>query len=112
MQVLFLIIKKVELVDDIMKALANANISGATVMDSEGMAKSISGMDNLPTIKFLKDILNGESSANKGKTLFVVVHDEQIEDAKQAIMSVTGDLSQPNTGVMFGVPVSFALGFK
>ena len=78
MQLLFLIIKRTELVDDIMKELAKAGIRGGTAIDSVGMAKSISGMDNLPTIGLLRGLLNGEDPAMKGKTIFVAVKDEQV----------------------------------
>ncbi len=112
MQLLFLVIKRIELVDEIMKSLANAGIRGGTAIDSVGMAKSISNMDNLPMINVLREILNGEDTSQKGKTIFVAVKDEQVEDAKNAIKSVTGDLSQPNAGVLFGVPITFAEGIN
>ena len=112
MQLLFLVIKRVELVDEIMKELAKAGIKGGTCIDSMGMAKSISGMDNLPMISVLREIINGEDPVQKGKTIFVVVHDEQVEAAKKAITKVTGDLSKPNAGVLFGVPVTFAEGIN
>lgn len=112
MQLLFLIIKRTELVDDIMKALAGAGIHGGTVIDSIGMAKSISSMDNLPTIGLLREMLKGEDPMKKGKTIFVAVEDELVETAKSVILNITGDLTKPNAGVLFGVPITFALGIK
>ena len=109
MQLLFLVIKRIELVDEIMRSLAQAGIGG-TVIDSVGMAKSISTMDNLPMIGVLRSILSGEDAAQKGKTIFVAVADDQVDVARKAITDVTGDLSQPNAGVLFGVPISFAEG--
>lgn len=110
MQLLFLVIKRTDLVDDIMKSLANAGIRGGTCIDSVGMAKSISDMDNLPTIGMLRSILSGADPAQKGKTIFVAIQDDQMEAALTAIKSVTGDLSQPNAGVLFAVPISYAEG--
>ena len=112
MQLLFLIIKRVELVDEIMHSLASAGIKGGTCIDSVGMAKSISDMDNLPMIGVLRALLSGEDPDQKGKTIFVAVHEDQVEIAKEAIHSVTGDLSKPNAGVLFGVPISFAEGIN
>ena len=112
MQVLFLIIKRTELVDDIMKALASIGIHGGTAIDSIGMAKSISSMDNLPTIGLLREMLKGEDPSKKGKTILVAVPDEQVEAAKEVILNITGDLSLPNAGVLFGVPITFALGIN
>ena len=65
MQLLFLVIKRIELVDEIMRSLAQAGIRGGTVIDSVGMAKSISTMDNLPMIGVLRSILSGEDAAQK-----------------------------------------------
>lgn len=112
MQLLFLVIKRTELVDEIMKELAKAGIRGGTAIDSVGMAKSISDMDNLPMIGVLRQLLNGEDTTQKGKTIFVAVRDDQVEAAKKAIISVTGDLSKPNAGVLFGVPITFAEGIN
>lgn len=110
MQLLFLVIKRVELVDEIMHALASAGIRGGTCIDSMGMAKSISDMDNLPMIGVLRALLSGEDPDQKGKTIFVAVHEDQVQVARNAIVSVTGDLTQPNAGVLFGVPITFADG--
>ncbi|MBR6102801.1 MAG: hypothetical protein IKP95_10250 [Ruminococcus sp.] len=112
MQLLFLIIKRTELVDNIMKALAAAGVHGGTVIDSVGMAKSISSMDNLPTIGFLREMLKGEDPTKKGKTIIIAVEDDKVEAAKKAILGITGDLTKPNAGVLFGVPISFALGIN
>ena len=110
MQLLFLIIKRIELVDDIMQALASAGIRGGTVIDSLGMAKSISQMDNLPAINALRAILNGADPSQKGKLLLMAVPEEQVETARKAIIGITGDLDIPNAGVLFGVPITFADG--
>ena len=88
MQLLFLVIKRIELVDEIMRSLAQAGIRGGTVIDSVGMAKSISTMDNLPMIGVLRSILSGEDAAQKGKTIFVAVADDQVDVARKAITCV------------------------
>ncbi|MBR7007560.1 MAG: hypothetical protein IKH90_02890 [Ruminococcus sp.] len=112
MQLLFLVIKRVELVDEIMIALAQAGVRGGTSIDSVGMAKSISGAGNLAAIGLLNTILKGTDPAQKGKTVFVAVDDSLVETAIAAIKSVTGDLSQPNAGVLFTVPISYAEGIN
>ena len=112
MQLLFLVIKRVELVDEIMIALAQAGVRGGTSIDSVGMAKSISGAGNLAAIGLLNTILKGTDPAQKGKTVFVAVDDSLVETAIAAIKSVTGDLSKPNVGVLFTVPISYAEGIN
>ena len=112
MQLLFLIIKRTELVDDIMKALAQTGVHGGTVIDSIGMAKSISTMDNLPTIGLLREMLKGEDPSKKGKTILFAVEEDKVEAATNAVLGITGDLSQPNAGVLFAVPITFAHGLN
>lgn len=112
MQLLFLVIKRVELVDEIMISLAQAGVKGGTTIDSFGMAKSISGAGNLAALGLLSSILKGTDPAQKGKTVFVAVDDDQVPAAIAAIKEVTGDLSQPNAGVLFTVPISYAEGIN
>lgn len=112
MQLLFLVIKRVELVDEIMISLAQAGVRGGTSIDSVGMAKSISSAGNLATLGLLSSILKGTDPSQKGKTVFVAVDDEQVEAAIEAIKKVTGDLSEPNAGVLFTVPILHAEGIN
>lgn len=112
MQLLFIIIKRTELLDDIMKALAAAGIHGGTALDSTGMAKSIRSMDSLPAISVLREILSGTDEAQRGKTIFVAVHDEQLETAVKAVKSVTGELDKPNAGVLFALPITYHEGLN
>jgi hypothetical protein len=95
-----------------MKALASAGIHGGTALDSTGMAKSISGMDSLPAISVLREILKGEDDAQKGKTIFVAVHDEQLETPIKAVKSVTGEFDKPNAGVLFALPITYSEGLN
>ncbi|SDA13821.1 Uncharacterized protein SAMN02910447_00724 [Ruminococcus sp. YE71] len=113
MQAVFFVLKQLELVDSIMEALADAGIKGATAIDSEGMARSLTRLNqNSAMVHLLKGILSGEDEAHKSKTIFVIVEEEQVEEVKAAIKSVTGELTKPNAGIMFGIPVSFVEGFS
>ncbi|MBQ1537844.1 MAG: hypothetical protein IIZ73_05990 [Ruminococcus sp.] len=113
MQAIFLVIKQVDMVDSIMEALADAGIRGGTAIDSAGMARSITHLNqNVAMVQLLRGILNGEDESHKSKTIFVIVKDEEVEAVKKAIIDVTGDLSKPNAGIMFGVPVSFTEGIS
>ena len=112
MQLLFIIIKRTELLDDIMKSLAAAGIHGGTSLDSMGMAKSISNMDSLPAISVLREILQGDNQSQKGKTIFVAVHDDQLDTAVKAVKSITGELDKPNAGVLFALPITYSEGLN
>ncbi|MCD7740999.1 MAG: P-II family nitrogen regulator [Ruminococcus sp.] len=113
MQAIFLVFKQTELLDSIMDALSDAGIRGGTAIDSEGMARSLQRSNkNVAMVELLRGILSGEDESHPSKTLFVIVKDEQVDAVRKAITSVTGDLSKPNAGIMFGVPISFTEGIS
>ncbi len=113
MTAVFFVLKKIDLVDAIMNSLAEAGIRGGTVIDSAGMAGSIAKMNsNVAMVQLLRGILSGEDDSHKSKTIFVIVRDDRIETVKKAITAVTGELSKPNAGIMFGIPISFVDGIE
>lgn len=109
MQLIYVIIKHVNLTDQLMVELANAGVKGATVIDSEGMAKYLYKSENVQTLDILKQILNKEN-ANESKTIIMAVNDDMVETVKSTVKSVVGDFNVPNAGVMFGVPITFSEG--
>ena len=44
------------------------------------------------------------------RTIFMALQDEKIEAAKAVVRTIVGDLSQPDTAVMFTLPVLSAEG--
>ena len=84
-----------------------AGIKGGTSIDSVGMAKSISTSDSMASLGLLNSILKGVDPKQKGKTVFVAVDDSKVDDAIAAIKRITGDLSKPNAGVLFTVPITY-----
>lgn len=109
MQLIYIIMKKVDLTDDLMVALANAGIKGATVVDSEGMAKYLYKNENIQTLDVLKHILDRENS-DASKTVLVAVNDDMVDVVRSTAKKVLGDFATPNVGVMFGVPITFSDG--
>lgn len=110
MQLLVLVLKHVELVDELIKELVEAGLHGGTILDSTGMASVIENMDDLPMFGMLRRILANEEEKEMSKTMLFVVNDEELEAAKKVIKKVTGGLNAPNTGIMFAVPVTFVEG--
>lgn len=109
MHMLVLVIKNVELVDELVRELVEAGLQGGTILDSTGMAGVIEGMDDAPVFDMLRHVLE-EDDGEDSKTMFFVVDDEELQKAKTIIRKVAGDLNQPNTGIMFSLPVEFVEG--
>ena len=109
MQLIYIIMKQINRTDELMVALANAGVKGATILDSEGMAKYLYKAENVQTLDFLKQILHKEN-ANASKTIILAVNDDMVDTVRTTVKSILGNFDTPNVGVMFGVPISFTDG--
>ena len=104
------IFKKVELVDDVMHNLADVGIKGGTIVEGTGMAKSLASMDKLPMFGMLRYLLSDEEKL-KCKILLLAIDEEQVTHTQDKIKEVVGDFNEPNTGVMFTIPIRNTVGF-
>ena len=110
MELLLVILKKVELVDDVMHNLAAIGIKGGTIVEGTGMASSLANLEKLPMTGMLRYLLSDEEKL-KCKILLLAIDEEQVQLAQEKIKEVVGDLSEPNTGVMFTIPIKNTVGF-
>lgn len=113
MYVLFLVLNKTQYLEEILIALKKAGVKGATILDSQGMGSTIvaSEYSNVPLFAALRSSFDRDHPYNK--TIFMVVDSEELLlKSMDAIKSVAGDLSQPNEGLMFAMPVSHVAGLN
>ncbi|HOD92854.1 MAG TPA: hypothetical protein PLT91_02035 [Clostridia bacterium] len=112
MQLLVIVLNKTEYLGPLLTCMLERNISGATVLDSTGMIKVISEQSVEPPSIFgsLREFIN--PSRESSKTVFMVLPDEKIEIAKSIVKEVTGGFEEPNTGLMFTIPLSYVEGLK
>jgi len=107
MNLLVLILKKADLVNEICRDLAEEGVHGGTILDGVGMASVIDKMDDLPLFGMLKTLLAEDDDGVK--VMLFVMNDEELAKARETIKKVVG-LDEPNTGIMFALPVSFVEG--
>ncbi|WP_040196515.1 hypothetical protein [Candidatus Soleaferrea massiliensis] len=107
MQLVFIVLNKTEYLEDLLMSLAENGISGATILDSTGMARVIGNNEDLRMFGALRMMFNPERE--ESKTIFTVLDEAKVPQLKKAVGSVI-DLSKPDTGILFGVPVSFVEG--
>ena len=97
---------------DILEAWEKAGVGGITVLLSTGLKRLKADdvlREDLPLIPSLEDLIQQEERTNR--TLFTVVKDdEMVEKVVQATQSITGDLNNPNTGILTVLPVVKAYG--
>ncbi len=105
MQLLVLVLNKVEVLEELLTQMVSGGISGATILNSTGMATALmNSEEDVPLFGILRKVLNPDRV--ESKTIFTVLKDEQIETAKEIINRVTGGLSNPNTGILFTLPIN------
>lgn len=109
MQLLVLILKKVELIDELIKKLAETGVSGGTIIDGTGMAEKLHDMEDLPAFGLLRQIL-GDNEKEPCKIMMFVLKDEQAVNTRKTIKKVIGSLKEPNSGIMFAVPITYVEG--
>ncbi len=108
MKLLVLILNKVETLEPLLARFTDLQINGATILNSTGMARALSDYMDDSFLGSLRAILDPDRDENK--TILTVLRDEQVPSAVEAIEDVVGDLSQPDTGIIFTVPVDFIKG--
>ncbi len=108
-QLLVIILKKSDIIDTLMQELAEAGIKGGSVIETTGMAKSLKNGTNLDILTALGSILGNIPEANS-KMIMIALSEDRLEAAKEVVHSVCGDLSKPNAGVMFALPITFSEG--
>ena len=94
-----------------MVELSEVGIRGATIIESSGMAQvlTLSGEDD-PLIAYLRSVM--DPSNNSNKTILFVSDEKEVQVIREVINRVIGDLSQPQTGILFTVPVDFTDGIQ
>ena len=108
MQLLVIVLNKVECLERVLEELEVNGIRGATIIDSKGMASELYDHDEFRIIASLRLMLNPEHKQNK--TIFMVVEDEKVALISKIVNRINGGFENPDTGILFTVPVSYAEG--
>jgi len=78
MYVLFVVLNAIDYLDDIISGFVEVGVSGATILDSQGMGSSIVNNQNknIPLFGALRMLL--EDSHPYSKTIFTVLENEEL----------------------------------
>ena len=108
---LWLVLDNSALLNDVLEAWSDAGVRGVTILESTGVhrVRSRASTHDAPFMLGFSRLLRTDQVGHN--TLFAVVRDMDIvERVVTSTEEVVGDLSQPNTGVLFAVPVAAAWG--
>ena len=111
MKLMVLILNKLDSLEYLLEGLSAAGIGGATIIESSGMAMTLSKLDSSFVSASIRALFSA-SGNDDNRTIFSVIRDDQLEIARKVIYTTVGDLSMPNTGVLFTVPIDFAEGIR
>lgn len=112
MKLMVLILNKIESLEYLLEGLSAAGIGGATIIDSAGLAMTLSKMESSFLSSSIRSLFSGSGAEEDNKTIISVIKDDQLDIARRVIYSTVGDLSKPNTGILFTVPIDFVEGTK
>jgi hypothetical protein len=107
----WLVLDNPALLNDVLEAWADIGVKGVTILESTGVhrVRSRASSQDAPFMLGFNRLLRTDQVGHN--TLFAVVPDMDIvERLVAATEEIVGDLSQPNTGVLFAVPVEAAWG--
>lgn len=113
MYMILFVLQDISTLDEILTAWEKAGVKGITILRSLGMAKARRhGLrDDIPLIPSLDDFMDRDEDFNR--TLFTVVDDDaMIDRIIAATESVTGDLDEPNSGLLVVLPIVRARGLN
>lgn len=105
MKLLVFVLNKEELLEATMEAYLEAGITGATILDSEGMGRFLAY--EVPLFASFKDVMAGAVPRNK-TILSMISGDEPLRRLLPILQGSIGDLSVPGLGVMFTVPIDWS----
>ena len=104
------VLEQTERLPDLLAALAEAGVTGTTVIDTVGMGRILADSDQEgELVQTIRGILDSGPPTNK--TIFMVVPDRRVVDtACEVVRSICGDLDAPGRGILFWLRLEHAEG--
>jgi nitrogen regulatory protein PII len=110
MELLVVVLGQEDKLDPILAGFVEIGITGATVIESRGMARQLSeDATAAPVFAGLQELL--ARARPQSKTIFSVVETQaKLDAAIEMIQKVCGDMTNPGTGIVFTMPVNRVVG--
>lgn len=108
---LVLILNKVEVLDEILERFVEIGISGATIIDSTGMGRTLICNDDIPIFGGLNKLFENCRPSNK-TILSVVKREDTLQKAIKVVDEEVGDMHKSGAGILFTIPIDSAIGLS
>ncbi|MDO5125250.1 MAG: hypothetical protein Q4D35_02610 [Ruminococcus sp.] len=109
MKLMVFILNKIDTLEYLLEGLSAAGIGGATIIESSGLAMTLSKLGSSFLSAPIRALFSGDED---NRTILSVIRDDQLDLARRVIYNTVGDLSMPNTGILFTLPIDFAEGIR
>ena len=106
-----LVVNDLDLCPTVLDAWDAAKVPGITIFESTGYGRlrEASIRDDMPIMPSLSDVFR--SRERRHRTIFSVIEGEEMVDRLiDVTQEVLGDLNNPDTGALFVLPISRAIG--
>ena len=109
MHLLIAVVNQEEKLEEVLSGFLEIGITGATVVNSEGMGRLLSS--EVPIFAGLEAFAHRTRPRNQ--MLFsVIAEDEKVDRALRLLQEVCGSFDEPARGIAFTVPVTRVIGLK
>jgi nitrogen regulatory protein PII len=106
MRLLVAVVHDPEKLDEILSGFLEIGITGATVLNSEGMGSLLS--QDIPIFAGLQTLVSGSRPQNR--LILSVISEDKVQPVVDLLKDVSGDLDKPATGIAFTLPVDAVFG--
>lgn len=110
MKLFIYVMNDVKLLDKFVHELKEKQIKGATIINSTGMGRKLVENDELDFIGSLKTLFDNPRA--ESRVILMALEDEKVETVLNIIDEIAGDLSKPNSGIVFTLTIDFVKGYK
>ena len=105
MSMILFVLHDTEKLDELLAAWQEAGAPGVTILESTGVGRIRQNealREDTPLMPSLEDFY--PDPEHMSRTMFTIVREEMVADIVAATQRVTGDLSEPNTGLLAVLP--------
>lgn len=107
MQLLVAVVNESQALDDVLSGFIELGVTGATILNSEGMAHVLT--HDIPLFAGIQTLISRSRAQNY--TIFSVIEeDEKVDAAIELIQDVCGSLDQAGTGIVFTLTINRVIG--
>jgi nitrogen regulatory protein P-II 1 len=106
LQLLIAVINEEEKLDEILSGMVELGVTGATIINSEGMGRVLS--HDIPIFAGLEALASRSRPQNQ--TIFSVIRDEKVDAVIALLQEICGDFHHGGTGIVMTVPLTKVVG--